>query len=97
MGELVDAMALPQPSVSKHLRVLRAVGLVATRRDGRRVFYRLNAEAIRPMRDWVGMFDAYLDRQLERVKERAESKEREQGRRPAAGDPARDRTDTTSR
>ncbi|HJN46755.1 MAG: transcriptional regulator [Acidobacteria bacterium] len=76
VGDLVDAMALAQPSVSKHLRVLKEVGLVATRRAGRQRFYRLNAEAIRPMHDWVTTFERYFDRQLDRVKERAEAKHR---------------------
>ena len=75
-SDIVDAMALAQPSVSKHLRVLKEVGLVATRRAGRQRFYRLNAEAIRPMHDWVTTFERYFDRQLDRVKERAEAKHR---------------------
>jgi len=77
VGELVDAMALAQPSVSKHLRVLKDVGLVATRRDGRRMFYRLNAEGLRSMHEWTATFERYWDRQLASVKERAEAKQRE--------------------
>lgn len=79
VGDIVDALELPQPSVSKHLKVLRDVGLVESRRDGRQVFYRANAEAIRPLHEWTRTFEPYWARQLARVKERAESG----GRRPA--------------
>ena len=73
VGWLADETGLGQPSVSKHLRVLKEVGLVAMRREGRRRLYRLEAEAMRPMHDWVRTFDRYFERQLERIKERAES------------------------
>jgi DNA-binding transcriptional ArsR family regulator len=58
--------------VSKHLRVLRDVGLVDMRRDGRQIFYRTNAARIRPLHDWTSQFERYWHRQLARVKERAE-------------------------
>jgi DNA-binding transcriptional ArsR family regulator len=74
VGEIVDALAMEQPSVSKHLRVLKDVGLVHARRDGRQMFYRTNAEAIRPLHDWAGTFERYWKLQLMRVKERAEQK-----------------------
>jgi DNA-binding transcriptional ArsR family regulator len=72
VGDIVAALALPQPSVSKHLRVLRDVGLVDVRRDGRQVFYRTNADAIRPLHEWTGRFERYWRHQLSRIKERAE-------------------------
>jgi DNA-binding transcriptional ArsR family regulator len=72
VGEIVDALALAQSSVSKHLRVLRDVGLVRARRDGRRVLYRTNAGAIRPLYEWAGTFERYWRNQLSRVKARAE-------------------------
>jgi DNA-binding transcriptional ArsR family regulator len=72
VGDIVATLALPQPSVSKHLRVLRDVGLVDVRRDGRQVFYRTNAEAIRPLHEWTGRFERYWRHQLSRIKERAE-------------------------
>ena len=72
VSELVDALEMGQPSVSKHLRVLRDVGLVRVRRDGRRMLYRMNAEAIRPLHEWTETFRRYWRHQLERVKERAE-------------------------
>ena len=60
--------------------MLKDVGLVATRRDGRRMFYRLNAGGLRSMHDWTATFERYWVRQLDRVKERAESKQRGQGK-----------------
>jgi DNA-binding transcriptional ArsR family regulator len=72
VGDIVDALELAQPSVSKHLRVLRDVGLVRARRDGRRVLYRTNAGAIRPLHEWAGTFERHWRNQLNRIKERAE-------------------------
>jgi|ERR1700722_16432530 len=73
VGDIVAALELEQPSVSKHLRVLRDVGLVHARRDGRRILYRTNAEAIRPLNEWAATFERYWQHQLNRVKERAET------------------------
>ena len=72
VGDVVVALGLAQPSVSKHLRVLRDVGLVKVRRDGRQVFYRTNADGIRPLHEWTGRFERYWLNQLTRVKKRAE-------------------------
>ena len=77
VNDIVDALELSQPSVSKHLKVLRDVGLVSVRRDGRQIFYRTNAEAIRPLHEWTRMFERLWRHQLIRVKERAESKTKE--------------------
>jgi len=77
VNDIVDALELPQPSVSKHLKVLRDVGLVNVRRDGRQVFYRTNAEAIRPLHEWTQTFERYWRDQLLRVKQRAEAKTKE--------------------
>jgi DNA-binding transcriptional ArsR family regulator len=74
VGEIVASLGFEQPSVSKHLRVLLEVGLVNVRRDGRRMFYRTNAEAIRPLHEWTSTFERYWRHQLSRVKERAERK-----------------------
>ena len=74
VGEIVDALEMEQPSVSKHLRVLREVGLVNVRRDGRRMLYRTNAEAIRPLHEWTETFERFWRHQLSRIKERAEEK-----------------------
>jgi len=73
VNDIVDALELSQPSVSKHLKVLRDVGLVSVRRDGRQIFYRTNAEAIRPLHEWTRMFERLWRHQLIRVKERAEA------------------------
>jgi DNA-binding transcriptional ArsR family regulator len=72
VGDIVAALGLAQPSVSKHLGVLRDVGLVGVRREGRRVFYRTNAEGIRPLHEWAGRFERHWRNQLARVKARAE-------------------------
>jgi DNA-binding transcriptional ArsR family regulator len=74
VGDIVARLRLEQPSVSKHLRVLRDVGLVHVRRNGRRKLYRTNAEAIRPLHEWTTTFERYWRHQLSRVKERAERK-----------------------
>jgi DNA-binding transcriptional ArsR family regulator len=71
--EIVTALGLEQPSVSKHLRVLRHVGLVRMRCQGRQKLYRTNADAIRPLHAWAGNFERYWQHQLNRVKERAEA------------------------
>jgi DNA-binding transcriptional ArsR family regulator len=73
VGEIVEALGLPQPSISKHLRVLHDVGLVRMRCQGRQKLYRTNAEAIRPLHEWAGTFERYWQHQLNRVKERAEA------------------------
>ena len=73
VGEIVAALGMEQPSVSKHLRVLREVGLVRMRCQGRQKLYRTNAEAIRPLHEWAGTFERYWHHQLSRVKERAEA------------------------
>jgi DNA-binding transcriptional ArsR family regulator len=72
VGEIVSTLRLDQPSVSKHLRVLRSVGLVRVRCAGRHKFYRTNAEAIRPLHEWTGTFERYWQQQLQSIKKRAE-------------------------
>ena len=74
VGDIVAALEMEQPSVSKHLRVLRDVGLVRARRDGRHMLYRTNAEAIRPLYEWASTFERLWRHQLQQVKERAEAK-----------------------
>lgn len=77
VGELVDALGVEQPSVSKHLRVLHDVGLVKARREGRQMIYRINGEAIRPLYEWAGTFERFWKHQLDMVKVRAEAKMRD--------------------
>jgi len=74
VGEIVGALQLEQPSVSKHLRVLKDVGLVRARREGRNILYGINADAIRPLHEWTATFERLWRHQLQRVKERAEEK-----------------------
>jgi DNA-binding transcriptional ArsR family regulator len=76
VGDIVTVMKLDQPSVSKHLRVLRDVGLVHVRRSGRHKLYRTNAQGIQPVHEWAETFERYWSHQLSRVKERAEAKMR---------------------
>ena len=75
VNDLVDATGLAQPQVSKHLRVLREVGAVDVREDGRRRLYRLNGRALKPIHDWVKSYEklwterfAGLDAVLEDLK-----------------------------
>jgi DNA-binding transcriptional ArsR family regulator len=77
VGQIVANLCLAQPSVSKHLRVLRHVDLVRARRKGRQVLYRANAEAIRPLYEWAGTFERFWRHQLIGTKERAEEKMRQ--------------------
>jgi DNA-binding transcriptional ArsR family regulator len=71
---IVVGLAMEQPSVSKHLRVLRDVGLVRMRREGRRKLYRTNAAGLRPLHDWTGEFEKFWRHTLAGVKERADAK-----------------------
>lgn len=74
VGELVKRLRIPQPAVSKHLGVLRKVGIVSASRQGRRRLYRLNAEELKPVHDWVKTYERYWTHQLDSIKERAEGK-----------------------
>jgi DNA-binding transcriptional ArsR family regulator len=77
VNEIVDAMEMEQPSISKHLKVLKDVGLVEARREGRQMLYKVNAVAIRPLHEWTSKFERLWNHQLLRVKERAEAKHEE--------------------
>ncbi len=57
VNDLVQVLDLPQPQVSKHLRVLREVGAVDVREDGRQRLYRLNGRALKPIHDWVQNYE----------------------------------------
>ena len=74
VGDLVIKLGLEQPSVLKHLWVLRNVGLVRVRRHGRHMLYRTNAEAIRLLHEWTKTFERLWAYQLLRIKERAKDK-----------------------
>ena len=71
--EIVDALEMEQPSVSKHLKALKGVGLVEVRREGRQMIYKVNAVAIRPLHEWTRTFERLWKHQLLRTKERAEA------------------------
>lgn len=73
VGEIVAMLGIEQPSVSKHLHVLRNVNLVQVRGNGRQRLYRTNAETIRPLHEWTGQFERLWQHQLDRVKQRAEA------------------------
>ena len=79
VGEIVAVLRLPQPAVSKHLAVLRAVGLLSVDKDGQHRLYRLNAGELKPVHDWVKNYERYWAHQLDRIKERAERRTRERG------------------
>jgi DNA-binding transcriptional ArsR family regulator len=70
--DIAEALELGQPSVSKHLHVLRDVGLVSVRREGRRMLYRVNGETLRTIHDWSGLFARHWRGQLRRIKAHAE-------------------------
>lgn len=67
VGELVDRLGMTQPQVSKHLGVLREVGLVLVRADGKRRWYRVNGPALRPIHDWVRNFERTWNERLDRL------------------------------
>ncbi|HEY6725363.1 MAG TPA: metalloregulator ArsR/SmtB family transcription factor [Polyangiaceae bacterium] len=67
VGELVDRVGFTQPQVSKHLGVLRAVGLVLVRAEGRHRRYRVNGPALKPIHDWVRTFEGTWNQRLDRL------------------------------
>jgi DNA-binding transcriptional ArsR family regulator len=74
VGEVVLRLKMPQPAVSKHLGVLRKVGVVSVIKRGQHRMYRLNAAELKPVYDWVKVFERYWTHQLDQIKERAEKK-----------------------
>jgi DNA-binding transcriptional ArsR family regulator len=77
VNEIVRKLGWTQPMVSKHLGVLKQVGLVSERRHGRQRLYRVNAERLKPIYDWVTPFERYwsesfdhLDEVLEQIKKK---------------------------
>ena len=65
--EIVNLLGWPQPMVSKHLGVLKQVGLVSERRVGRQRMYRVNAERLRPIFDWVTPFEQFWNERFDRL------------------------------
>lgn len=72
VGSLVDALRLSQPAVSKHLAVLRKVGLVTVEKAGQHRLYRLNAQELQAVHAWITTFEHFWTHQISRIKERAE-------------------------
>jgi DNA-binding transcriptional ArsR family regulator len=82
VSDLVALLGLPQPQVSKHLKVLREVGLVDVRHEGRERIYRLDAASLKPIHDWVKDYERmWSDRfdALEQVVEELKAKEEGRG------------------
>ena len=74
VGDVVIKLRMAQPAVSKHLGVLRKVGVVAVSRRGKHRLYRLNAKELKPVHDWVKDYERFWTNHLDRIKERAEQK-----------------------
>ena len=69
VNDIVERLSWPQPMVSKHLGVLKQVGLVSERREGRQRLYRVNAEQLKPIYDWVAPFERYWSERFDRLDE----------------------------
>jgi len=79
VNDVVQLLGLSQPQVSKHLRVLREVGAVDVREDGRQRFYRLNGEALRPIHDWVKAYEQTWSDRFDLLDGVLEAIEKEEG------------------
>jgi DNA-binding transcriptional ArsR family regulator len=78
VSALVVASGLPQPTVSKHLGVLRKVGVVSVTKQGQQRLYQLEAKELKSVHDWTKKFEQHWSHQLDRIQQRAERKGREQ-------------------
>jgi DNA-binding transcriptional ArsR family regulator len=78
VNDLVELLGWNQPSVSKHLGVLKQVGLVSERRAGRQRLYRVNGERLRPIYEWVVPFEKYWSESFERLDQVLEQMKKEQ-------------------
>jgi DNA-binding transcriptional ArsR family regulator len=78
VSDLVARLGWPQPMVSKHLGVLKQVGLVTARHQGRQRLYQVNGQQLKTIHDWAKMFEKFWSHQLLRIKEQAERKSKEQ-------------------
>jgi len=80
VGAIVDELAIPQPQVSKHLRVLSEVGLVRCRAVGRRRLYRLNPTCLRPVGNWVAKYEHLWNERLDRLEGYLSELQRREGK-----------------
>ncbi len=78
VGDIVTALRIPQPAVSKHLQVLRKVGIVSVTKRGPLRLYRLEGHQLKPVHDWVRRYERFWTHHLDSIKKRAERKMREQ-------------------
>jgi DNA-binding transcriptional ArsR family regulator len=78
VNDLVRELGIAQPLVSKHLRVLREVGAVDVREDGRRRLYRLNGHALKPIHDWVKEYERTWAERFDRLDAVLEDLKREE-------------------
>ncbi len=78
MNALVRLLGLSQPQVSKHLRVLREVGAVDVRDEGRQRLYRLNGQALKPIHDWVKNYERSWSERFDRLDGVLEAMEQEE-------------------
>ena len=67
VGEVVELMQWTQPMASKHLGVLKKVGLVSERKEGRKRVYRVNAEQLKPIQIWIAQFEKYWQTQFDQL------------------------------
>jgi DNA-binding transcriptional ArsR family regulator len=74
VNEIVVRMKMAQPAVSKHLGALRKAGVVTMVKRGQHRMYRLNAGGLKPVHDWVKVFERYWTHQIDQIKQRAERK-----------------------
>jgi len=77
VGAIVLAVGMPQPAVSKHLGVLRKVGIVSVTSEGQQRLYQLEASALKPFYEWAKAFERHWGHQLDRIQQRAEKRAKE--------------------
>jgi DNA-binding transcriptional ArsR family regulator len=82
VGTIVLTLGLPQPDISKHLGVLREVGVVSVRKQGRSRVYNLNPDPLQPVCDWVRTLERHWEGQLDRIRARAERHAHSQSNKP---------------
>ena len=75
VGDLVAALGLPQPAVSKHLRVLREAGLVTVRRDAQRRIYAVDPQPLAELHEWLARYRALWDDRLDALERRLDEQE----------------------